>query len=103
MNIPESFRCAGLNIKVEILDKLPSNNFGEYCDATNTISIGRKVDVEGKGEITLSDEHIINTFFHELIHVWQFYYDNHYSEAQAQSFANFMGEFFRTKKDNLPF
>ena len=47
MNIPESFHCAGFNIKVEIVDKLPSNNYGEYCDATNTISIGKKVDVEG--------------------------------------------------------
>ena len=102
--IPKQFNCAGFTIKVELEDHLNDNNYGCFCDATNTIKLARTVDVgefENLGKVTLTEQQIQNTFYHELMHVWQFYFNNQYDEAQAQVFANFMSEFIRKK--NMPF
>ena len=40
-----------------------------------------------------------NTFWHEYCHAMQFYFDNSTLEAQAQSYANFLSEFFDTRVD----
>lgn len=96
-NIPKQFNCAGFTIKVEIENHLNDNQYGCFCDATNTIKIARTVDVEGT-KVTLTEQQIQNTFYHEIMHVWQFYFNNQYDEAQAQVFANFICEFIKTKK-----
>lgn len=101
--IPEKFECAGFTINVKLVDKLSSNVYGNYCDATNTITIAKTVEVADIGIVELSHEQILNTFMHELVHVWQFYFDNHFDEAQAQVFANFMCEYLRTNKNRIPF
>lgn len=98
MNIPEKFECAGFVINVKIVDKLSNNEYGSYCDTTNTISIAKTIDVADIGKVELTKQQMLNTFMHELVHVWQFYFDNHYDEAQAQVFANFICEFFKTIK-----
>lgn len=95
--IPKHFECAGFTIKIEIVDKLKSNNYGQFCDATNTIKIAKTVEIEDEGTVELTEEQRFNTFFHELVHVFQFYYDNEYCEAQAQVFANFLCEYEKTK------
>lgn len=95
-NIPSEFKCAGFTIKVKIEESLPDNEYGHFCDALNEISIARTIEVDHK-TIQLSEEQKENTFYHELIHCFQFYYDNDYSESQAQTFANFMCEYQRTK------
>lgn len=100
MNIPEKFECAGFVINIKIVDKLSNNEYGLYCDATNTITIAKTVDVPDIGIVNLTEQQLFNTFAHELIHVWQFYYNNEYSESQAQVFANFICEFFKTIKNN---
>lgn len=97
MKIPDKFKCAGFTINIDKVDKTNNNNYGNFCDATNTIEIADYISVEGK-DIALNDEQKLNTFFHELIHVFQFYHDNSYSESQAQVYANFLQEFFRTKE-----
>ena len=43
-------------------------------------------------------EQIKNTFWHELFHAFNYYWDNDEDEALAQVFANFMREFEITKK-----
>lgn len=100
MQLPSEFKCAGFTIKVIIEDKLPNNDYGYFCDAKNEIRIAKTVEVD-KETVQLTNEQIYNTFWHELIHCFQFYYDNEYSEAQAQTFANFMCEFYNTKKCHL--
>lgn len=102
MNIPKQFKCAGFTINVVIKDSLEDNSYGNYCDATNTISIAKTVKVNDK-VIKLTERQMFNTFFHEVVHVWQFYYDNQYDEAQAQSYANFMCEFETTQELDVPF
>lgn len=101
--IPEKFQCAGFTIQVKLVDKLTDNAYGNYCDATNTISIAKTVDVTDIGKVELTDQQMLNTFMHELVHVWQFYFNNNYDEAQAQVFANFMCEYVKTKENQLPF
>ena len=63
----------------------------------------KTVDVDDIGKVELTEQQILNTFMHELMHVWQFYFNNHYDEAQAQVFANFMCEYIKTKENQLPF
>lgn len=48
--------------------------------------------------IQLTSEQIKNTFWHELFHAFNFYWNNETDEALAQTFANFMREFELTKE-----
>lgn len=93
--IPESFQCAGFTIKINIVDKLLTNVYGNFCDATNIINIARKIRIEEE-DIELSEEQMFNTLFHEVFHCFQFYSGNEYSEQQAQVYANFMCEYLKS-------
>lgn len=95
-DIPSEFKCAGFTIKVSVEDSLPNDDYGTFCDATNEIKIAKTMTVDNK-VIQLTEEQLLNTFYHELNHCFQFYFDNSYSEAQAQTFANFICEYLRTK------
>lgn len=98
MNIPEKFKIAGFDIKVELVDKTDDNNFGNWNDVTNTITIAKNISLKN-GELTkLTERQIQNTFFHELLHAFQFYCGKEYSEIECNVFANFMVEFLETKK-----
>ena len=97
MKIPESFNCAGFTIKVKIVDIIDNNKFGDCCVVRNEIRIARYLfDVDNE-KIELTEDQMFNTFLHELVHMWQFYHNNEYSETEAQVFANFIQEFLKTK------
>lgn len=96
MKIPNTFKCAGFDITIEFLDALPENQYAIFCDVKNTISIANHIYVE-KDKIKLTELQQLNSFLHELIHVFQFYYNNDYVEAEAQVYANFLQEFINTK------
>lgn len=98
MLIPNKFNCAGMNIKVEVVDKLPGNEYGTWSDSLNEIKLAKVVEVENK-DVTLTEQQLINTFWHEVMHCFQFYYDNSCDEAQAQVYANFMCEFINSTTD----
>ena len=98
--LPEKFYCAGFTITVNVVDRIESNSYGNFCDATNIINIAKTVKTE-EGTIEVTKRQMLNTFWHEVIHVWQFYFNNQYDEAQAQVFANFMCEYESSK--GLPF
>lgn len=70
--LPDKFKVANQEITVVIEDSLPNNNYGYFCDATNTIKLARTINSEHDGTVSLSDEQIRNTFYHELFHVFQF-------------------------------
>lgn len=97
MKLPKKFKCAGFTINVQVTDiDNESNNYGNFSDVENLINIYRSVEVNGK-VVQLTDEQIENTFYHELVHCFQFYHDNNITESEAQTFANFICEFLRTK------
>ena len=54
------------------------------------------IRVKDDGKI-LPEEIIRNTFYHELFHVFNYYYNNETSETLAQVFANFMAEYNQSK------
>jgi hypothetical protein len=96
MKIPKEFKCAGNVITVNMVDKLKDHEYGNWCDATNTIELARSIYIDEDNTVELTEEQITNSFYHELGHCFQFYFDNSCDEAQAQTFANFMCEFMRT-------
>ena len=98
MEIPKKFKVAGFDINVEFIDKLESNNYGNWCDVTNNIKLAKNISLSN-GELTpLQDRQIENTFLHELYHAFQFYSGKSYSEEDCNMFANFMLEYFETKQ-----
>lgn len=93
MKIPKKFKCAGFEIKVELVDKLDDNNFGCWNDVTNTIKLAKNISISN-GELTeLSSRQIENTFLHEFCHCCQFYSGKPYDETECNIFANFMLEY----------
>ena len=93
-DIPKRFTIANSNIIIKIVDNL-NGDYGNWSSSTNTISIAKCM-----GVVELTQEQVINTFWHEVFHVFQFYFNNKYKEAQAQCYANFMREFEESCKWN---
>lgn len=98
-NLPDKFKIANQEITVVIEEILPNNNYGYFCDDTNMIKLARTLKTEHDGVVTVSDEQMRNTFYHELFHAFQFYFNNEFNEAQAQVYANFMCEFIETTEE----
>lgn len=96
MKLPKSFKLAGMDFKVEIVESVnDGNDYGNYSDVTNTIKIATKLKEDGKW-VSIPEKIMLNTFLHELFHVLQYYYNNEYNEAQAQVYANFIMEYLQT-------
>lgn len=87
-NLPDKFKIANQEITVVIEEILP-----------NMIKLARTLKTEHDGVVTVSDEQMRNTFYHELFHAFQFYFNNEFNEAQAQVYANFMCEFIETTEE----
>lgn len=97
MKIPNTFNCAGFTIKIKIVDYTETNGYANFNDSTNTIKIAKFIKCDGK-RIALTKQQQINSFFHELMHCWQFYSGKPFSEEEAQTTANFMQEYVETYK-----
>lgn len=87
-NLPDKFKIANQEITVVIEEILP-----------NMIKLARTLKTGHDGVVTVSDEQMRNTFYHELFHAFQFYFNNEFNEAQAQVYANFMCEFIETTEE----
>lgn len=48
--------------------------------------------------ISMETTQIKNSFWHEVFHAFNFYYNNRQDESLAQTFANFMCEFELTRE-----
>ena len=96
MQLPSEFKCAGNTIKVQLVEKEDNNNYGNWYDSTNTITIAKSIELEDKTVVRMTEDQLTNTFWHELIHCFQFYFDNSYNEAQSQVYANFMCEYLKS-------
>ena len=96
MQLPNEFKCAGNTIKVKLVERTDNNNYGNWCDVTNTITIAKTIELEDRTVVKLTEDQITDTFWHELIHSLQFDFDNSYSEAQSQVYANFMCEYLKS-------
>ncbi len=97
MNIPEHFTINTQRVDVIIKD-IPETGgrFGYFNSYTSSITIYTKVRGEDGNEINLSNEQIMNTFFHEVIHAWQWYSGHDDSEIECSTYAGYMIEFLRS-------
>ena len=95
--IPNSFIIYGHEILVNFKDKLKSNNYGEYNDVLEEITLAKNIEVDGE-LIPLREEQIMTTFLHELMHCFQFHTKCTYDEQESQIYSGLMYEFLNTSK-----
>ena len=100
MLIPSKFNCAGMGIKIEVVDKLQDQDFGEFNCITNVIKIAEYVENDNKDLVKLKDEQILNTLIHEILHAYQWYSTGEYDEIQANTIAGYITEFLKIRKFN---
>lgn len=93
--VPKQFRLACHTFDVIINEE--GNYFGQFCISKNRIDLNLKIRFEDE-TVEVSKEAFINTFWHELMHVFNYFYNTETDEGIAQSFANFMCEFLETKQ-----
>lgn len=98
MKIPEKFTINSQEIKIEIVDKLQNQDFGEFNCITNIIKIAEYVEDDNKDLIKLKDEQILNTLIHEILHVYQWYSTGEYDEIQSNTYAGYIVEFLKSTK-----
>jgi len=90
--IPKSFKIAGgKTINIKIVSHLDDSEFGNFNYTTNTISIAESVN-----GTKISEEDMERTYYHELIHVFQWFYNVEFDEAQAQVYSNFIYEYINS-------
>ena len=96
--IPKKFNIAGgKTIEVKLIDCFDEPvKFGDFDTVTNIITVAKRVKDEKGNKTLLKDEDIDRTFYHELIHVFQWFYDTDFSEAQAQVYSNFIYEYIHS-------
>lgn len=95
MRIPKQFILHGHTISVREVEKLKSNAFGEYDNTKELITIAHKVESDDE-LVTLTNEQVEHTFWHEVIHVFQWHSKGKYDEAEAQVYAGLMIELLKT-------
>ena len=95
--IPNTFKIAGLTHVVEFVDNIDDGDlFGKTLYASQKILIATHLK-EGNEFVAISQRQQYNTFWHEVFHLFQFYYNNGSDEGISQTFANFMCEYEKTK------
>ncbi len=99
--IPKEFTIAGgKKIVVNVEDLIKNSGdyvFGDFNTASNVIRIAEKVKIDDE-DIKQTDEDLERTFYHELIHSFQFYAGMELDEMVAQTFSNFLYEYVKSKK-----
>ena len=98
--IPDHFIIGGQEYKVVQQEIVKDENnepvFGLHCPVEAKITIAHKFPITDTLKHDFTKDQIINSFFHELFHSFNFMMNNEQKEVIAQSFANFMCEFLKT-------
>lgn len=97
MKLPKQFIIHGHTIKViqKEIDDANSNRYGYYDSVREEIVIFNKVRSDNN-PVNLTETQIEATFWHELIHCFQWHIKGDTDEWEAQSYAGLMIEFMRT-------
>ena len=95
--IPSEFTLAGMNFKVEEVDSLENEDkvpiYGQFDTNKCIIYLAKNIEEES---VTMQNK--INTFYHELAHILQYFYDTNLDESFAQSVGNLLMQYNQTKK-----
>lgn len=101
-DIPASFEIARHLYNIIFCDFIDNGDtFGLHDNIKLEIKIALKMKDDDGNVISLTKRQVKNTFYHELFHAFNYYYNTEQDEALAQTFANFMQEFDITKQYNL--
>ena len=100
MKIPEQFIIHGQVVKIiqKEIDSINDNRYGYYDSVKEEIILFHKVRSDEE-VITLTNTQIEATFWHELIHCFQWHIKGQTDEWEAQSYSGVLLEFFKTKYD----
>jgi len=90
--IPKEITILKHKIKVIHVRTL-EDKFGEFDPVKLEIKIAQYALSNDK-EVALSSEQVLHTFWHEVFHVFQWFYEGEYNEGQSQTYAGFMLEVF---------
>lgn len=90
MIIPKEIIIFKHRIKVLFVRTL-DDAFGKFDPVNNEIKIAQYALSNDK-EVALSETQILHTFWHEVFHVFQWFYEGEYNEGQSQTYAGFMLE-----------
>lgn len=94
--IPSEFELAGIKFKVIEKESIKDDDtelYGEFDTNKNTITLAKTIYND---EVTPQTK--LNTFYHELAHILQYYYNNGLDESFAQSVGNLLMQYSQTKK-----
>lgn len=99
MKIPKRFIIHGHTITViqKEIDSYNENRYGYYDSVKEEIILFKKVR-SGEVAIPLTDVQLEATFWHELIHCFQWHAKGETNESEAQSYSGLMIEFVRTRE-----
>lgn len=99
MKIPKHFviHCHDINVYQREID-LEDNRYGYYDSVREEIVIFRKVRSNGE-PVELTETQLESTFWHELMHAFQWHIKGETDEWEAQSYAGLIMEFLKTKDD----
>lgn len=93
--IPKEFTIACNKITTIIVDE--GEDFGSFDSLRNVINISLGVrDASGK-LVTFTKEQVLNTYYHEVFHCFNYFFNTEMDEALAQTFANFTCEYLTSK------
>lgn len=97
MKIPTKFEIGGQEIKVNFLDidETTENRFGFYDSVKEEITVFKQVKSDD-GPVNLTEVQIENTFWHEVLHAFQFHSKDDTSEEESSTYAAFLTQFFKS-------
>lgn len=90
MIIPKEITIFKHRIKVVFVRTL-DDAFGKFDPVNNEIKIAQYA-LSNDEEVALSEVQILHTFWHEVFHLFQWFYEGEYNEGQSQTYAGFMLE-----------
>lgn len=90
MKIPKQITIFKHIIKITDIDVL-EDKFGEFDPATNTIKLAKHI-TSNNIKTELSNIQRLHTFWHEVFHAFQWFYEGEYNESQSQVYAGFILE-----------
>lgn len=100
--IPTGYTIGGQDYKVEQLDTVRDDDddpvFGLHIPSRAKILVAKNFPVTDNLKHPFTKDQMVNTFFHEMFHSFNFMMNNEQDESIAQSFANFMCEFLKTAR-----
>lgn len=94
MSLPSSFKIANQIYTVKLVHHLDDANFGEFDSVKAEIRVASYVLSSYTNEfVKLSEEQILNSYWHEVFHCFNWHMNTECDETLAQSFANFIREY----------